>query len=310
MADVAPTPVLPSWTPARPRRTPKPPRVSYRRSPGAVSRPVPRQPVPTAGGGSAVRSALGNFPWALALSLFFGGVLRNSDRASELQRADLDALAVRQLAKLARGTERRVRIAKPKRKPVAEPGRVSAVRPGVRPGAAADAGRVASPVLEPAPLPAPELEPVPVSDALRAPEPVQNPEIWGNPEQVRRGAPRPASPPLAPKFPISLPTFPNFFEDFRPRPELVESPLLTPFEAPGVRLSPLAEPYGFAEPLPEPEPDRCRCRARKPKKQKPGKGFFTVDSRGREKRRYWQNREQRENAGNAGRSLGRGGRDQ
>jgi hypothetical protein len=300
VADVAPSPLNPSWTPPRPRRTTKPPRVSYRRSPGAVSRPVPRGTVAASRGASGVTRVLGSFPWAVALSAFFGGVYRNSERAAELQQSSLDNLELRQLFKLARGTERRVRIAKRKPAVDIQPGPSSTVRPGVRPSPAIHARPVANPLTEPAPLPEPELATPRDSDVVRLTEPGPDPRIFQSPVHVPRGAPPRAPPASSPNFPFELPLLPEFFENFRPRPELVESPLLTPFNAPQAYSSPLANPQMLAEPLPEPEPDRCRCRARKRKAGKPGKGFFTIDSRGREKRRYWLNREQREHAGNAG----------
>lgn len=144
-------------------------------------------------------------------------------------------------------------------------------------------------------MPAVELAKVSLPTELAAPVP----EIWTETVKLQGGAPPLASPQTLPQIPVFPEIFPQFFEFFGSSPQLTESPLLTPFKPPGVSSSLLANPMALAEPLPEPEPDRCRCRQRKRKAGKPGKGFFTIDSRGREKRRYWLNREQRENARNA-----------
>jgi len=285
VGDAAPSP-LPTRPPTRPRRSARKPTVTYRRSPGSVSRPVPRvPPVPTGGAGRILGSLARFIPGRIFVDLLFGGVSRNAERVAATQQRDLDAYrltaAERALARLARGSERLVRItpAKPVPNPLVE----------VR--AAGNAGRAQ--LVRPAEIP---LELQSFSDVVRlseSPVRLEFPEVSGSP---RGGAP-----------PSTLtPTLPNFWNPpaFFPLTPSISNPLvevdLTQFRNPGVASNPLANPMTLAEPLPNPNPDRCRCRQRKRKAGKPGKGFFTIDSRGREKRRYWLNREGREHARNAG----------
>lgn len=290
MADAAPVPQLPPRAPTRPRRTTKP-RTSYRRSPGAVSRPVPR-PAPVPASRAARLLGLARFiPGRVFFDLFFGGVSRNAERAAASEQSDLDryrlTAAERAAARAARGAERLVRITR-------------AAAGASNPLTLAAQASVPRAVIRSVPqlMTEPSLVLDPVSNVVRLTEPAGLAEILGSQAGPQGGAP-PLTPTLpSPKFPAFPGNFPFSFPFLSP----LESPLLTPFKPPQVVSSPLASPLALAEPLPQPEPQRCRCRARKPKAGKPGKGFFTIDSRGREKRRYWLNREQREkrNAGNAG----------
>lgn len=285
MGDVAPSP-LPTRPPTRPRRSVRKPTVTYRRSPGGLPRPQPSVPkVPPGGFGRILGSFARLIPGRLFVDLFFGGVSRNSERAAATQQSDLDryrlTAAERALASLARGAERRVNIARPQ--PIPTP--LPQVSVGLREVTRSIANLVEIP-----------LELQSFSNVVRLSE-----------SPVSAQFPQSSSPPRGGAPPSTLtPTLPNFWKPpaFFPFTPSISNPLvevdLTQFRNVGVASSPLATPMTLAEPLPNPEPDRCRCRQRKRKAGKPGKGFFTIDSRGREKRRYWLNREGREHARNAG----------
>lgn len=289
MADVGPQPLPAPWPQTRPRRTKPKPRTTYRRSPGTASKPVPRT-VPGAPGRVARLLGLARFiPFRGFVDLFFGGVLSNAERAAASQQSGIDYLTERQWSKLARGTERRVTVSRSRASPATAPAEIRL------PGRATP-DRVARALPNPLTLPEPVLQKV---GNLNASLPEFSPasgifsEVGG---VSKGGAPPRASTLLSPKL-LELPQFfPNFFGNLGSS----SNPLLTPFRAPGVSSSPLASPLSMAEPLPQSEPSRCRCRAPKRKAGKPGKGFFTIDAKGREKRRYWQNREARSHARNAG----------
>lgn len=276
MADVGPQPLPAPWPQTRPRRTPQKPKVTYRRSPGAVSRPVPR-PVPSPGTAGRILSGLARFiPFRAFADLFFGGVQRNAERLAAAERSGLDYLTERQWARLAHGTERRVRVTRSDSPLYSLAPAAEVVVSGRSPRAGV--------VPEPLPLPDPVLAEVPnLSVAQQNFSPA--PGIFSSVVEVPTPPAGPRTfPSLSPKL-LELPPFQPFFTRFSTP---VESPLLTPFEAPGVASSPLARPELLAEPLPEPEAQRCRCRARKRKAGKPGKGFFTINRRGEERRQYWR----------------------
>lgn len=284
MGDAAPSPLPPSWPSTRPRRSPQKPKVTYRRSPGAASKPVPRPP-PI--GGRVLGTVARFIPFRAFVDLFFGGVSSNAERAAATEQSSIDYLTERQLARLARGTERRVTVARTSA--AARPAEIELPVP--RPAT----DRVARVVPNPLAMPAPELARV-GANSVSLPEISPATEIFSQlTASARGGAPPRTTPPVLPKL-LELPQlFPQFFSNF----SVLESPLLTPFKPPGVASSPLASPLTMAEPLPQPEPQRCRCRAPKRRAGKPGKGFFTIDAKGRESRRYWQNREARSHARNA-----------
>lgn len=274
MADEVSVPhSLPAPSPQRPRRAPAKPKVRYRRSPGSASKPVPR-PVP--GAGRLARGLLGAarfIPFRGFVDLFFGGVSSNAERAAATEQSALDYAAERTNSRLARGTERRV-VFSPR--PTPNPLTAQAVVPGR--GAAP---RVAA---KPDPLPDPVLQAVGSSSVAL--------EIFGattgNFGELAGEWTPPAGVPRTPSLPeklLDLPPLPRFTELFS---SPLSNPLLTPFSAPGVASSPLANPLMLAEPLPNAEPDRCRCRARKRKAGKPGQGFFRINSRGQESRKYWR----------------------
>lgn len=267
----APQPLPAPW-PSRPRRTPAKPRARYRRSPGAASKPVPRTlPRPT-GAASRLLGLARFFPGRVFVDLFFGGVSSNAERAAAAEQSDLDYLADRANARLARGTERRVTVSRPSPNPLT-PEVVGSVR--------TPAHRIAPELL---PLPEPILEAVGSSNVAQ--------QIFsattGNIFELAGEWTPPAGVPRTPSLPgklLDLPPLPRFTELFS-SPQT--NPLLTPFKVPGVASSPLANPLALAEPMPNAEPDRCRCRARKRKAGKPGKGFFRINSRGEERRQYWR----------------------
>lgn len=268
MADAAPKPVYTTRAPSR-RRARASPRTTYRRSPGAASRPVPRTaPKPAPRSGGLLRLAR-FIPFRGFVDLFFGGVSSNTERAIAAQQSGLDYLTERAWSRLARGTERAVRVSRaaPRASQTSVPGR--------------DAAGVANPLVRPAALPAPQLAPVSIEAALRAVSPELRPEIFGSGETAPTPAPPPKPSAPAPAPLLEVPLLPQFFSNFGARP----SPLLTPAQAPEVRSSPLSNPFVLAEPVPEPQTQRCRCRRRKA--GKPGKGFFVINSRGTERRRYW-----------------------
>lgn len=269
----APQPLPAPYPQTRPRRAPAKPKVRYRRSPGAASKPVPRT-VPRAPGAGGRLLGLARFiPFRGFVDLFFGGVSLNAERAAATQQSALDYAAERAYSRLARGTERRVVISP---RPTANPltpevrGLVRATAPGVVPN--------------PLPLPEPVLEAVGSSSVAL--------EIFsattGNFGELAGEWTPPAGVPRTPSLPeklLELPPLPRFTQLFS-SPQT--NPLLTPFNAPGVASSPLANPLLLAEPMPNAEPDRCRCRAPKRKAGKPGKGFFRINSRGEERRQYWR----------------------
>lgn len=274
MADEGTSPQpLPAPWPQRPRRAPAKPKVRYRRSPGAASKPVPR-PIPGAGRAARGLFQLAKFfPGRVFIDLFFGGIQSNTERAAATQQSALDYAAERTNSRLARGTERRVVVS-----PRPTPNPLTPEVVGLGRGAAA---RVAP---KPDPLPDPVLQAVGSSSVAL--------EIFGattgNFGELAGEWTPPAGVPRTPSLPeklLELPPLPRFTELFSsPLP----NPLLTPFSAPGVASSPLANPLMLAEPLPNAEPDRCRCRARKRKAGKPGQGFFRINSRGQESRKYWR----------------------
>lgn len=275
MADAAPSTVYTPRPPTRPRRSTARPRTSYRRSPGAASRPIPRAP-PSAPSGASRLLGLARFlPFRAFVDLFLGGVSSNAERAAAAERAGLDYLTERQLSRLARGTERRVRV-----------GRAAAsARAAV--ATAAEAGllrrdapaRLSNPLTQPAALPEPRL----VSVAAELLAPGLAPQIAQQlAAPAAPAAPRPSSS-AAPAPLLELPLLPQFFTGTGPSSRVTENPLLTPFNAPGVGLLP--QSLGMLEPLPQTESQRCRCRRRKA--GKPGKGFFVINRRGQERRRYW-----------------------
>lgn len=277
MADeaAAPAPLPKPWPQSRPRRTRKP-TVSYRRRPGAASRPTPG----AARGASRLLGVLRFVPFRGFVDLFFGGVSSNAERAAATEQLGIDYLSERGTARLARGTERRVRVSRAA-STAASPVYSSPVLAEVLVSGAAAADRVAA---KPLPLPDPEL--LAVGNLSVASEIF--PGLPGNfAESVGIGS-TPAGGPRSltnlEKL-LDLPPLPRFTELFS---SPVESPLLTTFNVPGVASSPLARPELLAEPLPEPDAQRCRCRARKRKAGKPGKGFFTINRRGEERRQYWR----------------------
>jgi len=276
MADAGPQPLPAPWPQTRPRRTPQKPKVTYRRSPGAVSRPVPR-PIPSAGTAGRVLSGLARFiPFRAFADLFFGGVQRNSERLAATEQFWIDYQSERGTSRLARGTERRVSVSRSSAARYSTP-----VLPEVLVSRAATADRV---VPKPSPLPEPVLANVGVSSVALgnfSPDPRIFPEAGG----VARPPAGPQTFTSPPQKLLEHPPFQPFFTRFSTP---LESPLLTPFKPPGVASSPLARPELLAEPLPEAESQRCRCRAPKRKAGKPGKGFFTINRRGEERRQYWR----------------------
>lgn len=269
----APQPLPAPYPQTRPRRAPAKPKVRYRRSPGAASKPVPRT-VPRAPGAGGRLLGLARFiPFRGFVDLFFGGVSLNAERAAATQQSALDYAAERAYSRLARGTERRVVISP---RPTPNP-----LTPEIRGSVRAAADRVAP---KPDPLPDPVLQAVGSSSVAL--------EIFGattgNFGELAGEWTPPAGVPRTPSLPeklLDLPPLPRFTQLFS---SPLENPLLTPFEAPGVGSSPLANPLMLAEPMPNAEPDRCRCRALKRKAGKPGKGFFRINSRGEERRQYWR----------------------
>lgn len=279
MADAAQQ--LPAPSPARPSQRPRrstAPRTRYRRSPGAVARPR-TSPAPAPAPRASRLLGLARFiPFRGFVDLFFGGVSRNAELAAATQQRDLDryrlTAAERAVARAARGAERLVRIARAAN-PLTQP--APAARPAAR--------TVSRPALNPWPESLVEV----AARAVTAPEPLNFPASLSRP---RGGAPpRPSPRPLSFGLPGPLAFPPKRFFDV-----LGANPLLTAFKSPGVQSNPLASPLQLQEPLPAPEQGRCRCRSPKRKAGRPGKGFFVIDKRGREKRRYWLNREQREKA--------------
>jgi len=276
MADeaAAPAPLPKPWPQSRPRRTRKP-SVSYRRRPGAASRPTPSAP-----GGAARLLGLGRFlPFRAFVDLFFGGVSSNTQRASSTEQSELDRLAERQWDRLARGPERIVRVSR-----AAVPRYSTPVLPetGISVRVSETSARVALP--QPLPLPDPVLQSVGNSIVAQQIFPAEFGNFLesGGRSVPPAGGPRPLT--RLEKL-LELPPLPRFPELFS---SPLTNPLLTTFNSPGVQSSPLANPLTLAEPLPNPEPDRCRCRARKRKAGKPGKGFFRINQRGEERRQYWR----------------------
>lgn len=269
----APQPLPAPYPQTRPRRAPAKPKVRYRRSPGAASKPVPRT-IPRAPGAGGRLLGLARFiPFRGFVDLFFGGVSLNAERAAATQQSALDYLAERTNAKLARGTERRVTVSRPS---TANP-----LTPEVRGHVRAPNRRVAP---DPLPLPEPVLQAAGSSSVAL--------EIFGattgNFGELAGEWTPPAGVPRTPSLPeklLDLPPLPRFTELFS-SPQ--SNPLLTPFNAPGVRSNPLAYPQALAEPLPTPDAQTCRCRVRKRKAGRPGKGFFRINSRGEERRKYWR----------------------
>lgn len=277
MADAAPSPLPSPFPQTRPRRSREKPKVTYRRSPGAVSRPVPRS-IPGAGTAGRVLSGLARFiPFRAFADLFFLGVQRNAEQLAASERVGIDYLNARATARLAhgRGEPRRGRVT------ASRPEYATPVLPEVLVGRAAANDRVAP---KPVPLPDPVLAAIELSSVA---SPNFSAEL-GNLSASRVSSPTPAGllKPLSvsPKL-LEVPLLPQFFTRFSTP---VENPLLTTFNAPGVASSPLARPELLTEPLPEPDAQRCRCRARKRKAGKPGKGFFTINRRGEERRQYWR----------------------
>lgn len=136
---------------------------------------------------------------------------------------------------------------------------------------------------------------------LAQPQPAKSLGISGRQAVAAGGAPPSAPRPAPPKTPVAGPIFPQipgFFGTLLPKlpgPQTATQDYLTLFQSPALPLPAAGPgPQGRVEPLPNAEPDAQRCRCRKRKAGKPGKGFFTIDSRGRELRTYWLNREQRE----------------
>lgn len=285
MADAVPNPQYPTRPPTRPRRSARKPQVSYRRSPGSVSRPVPRVPPGSTSRAARLLGLTRFIPFRAFVDLFFGGVQRNAQLAAAAQQRDLDryrlTAAERATARLARGAERLVRVSL-----TPNPLTVAA-EVVISPGGARLTRSVPRLVTEPA------LALQPLNDVVS----LSSPDLALNLGQVgapsRGGAGPGTAPKPAPIFTTSSPFLPLSLPFSFP----IESPLLTPFNVPSVSSSPFASPLAFsgplAEPLAEPEPQRCRCRARKRKAGRPGKGFFRIDDRGRETRRYWLNRAQR-----------------
>lgn len=275
MADAAPKPVYTTRPPTRPRRARAQPRTSYRRSPGSASRPVPRAPAGTPSRAARLLGLARFIPFRGFLDLFFGGVSSNAERAAAAERAGLDYLTDRQLSRLARGTERRVNVGRTgaSTRTAAQPAAETRLLPG------SASSRVANPLTAPAALPAPQL--ASVAAELLAPglSPAVAQQLAGQPAPA---APRP-TPAARPAPLIELPQLPQFFANFGLRTGITENPLLTPFNTPAVGLLPQALP--MLEQLPQPQSQRCRCRRRKA--GKPGKGFFTINQRGQERRRYW-----------------------
>lgn len=277
MADEAPSPVY-RPTPARPRRSPTRPSVSYRRSPGAVRAPV-RVPVSSVGGaGRGIAAAARGTPWALALSLFLGPIFEQSDAAARSQRDALDQFELDKFRRKYKSGPRSRGRAIVRSKPDASP--LYAGEQVLR-----TTGR--------------ELDPVTVSQPTRAPRAVEKPAPL--PEPVLQTVAKPALPPAPTPTPVSTPqakpwwlslplhlpsTFPLELPQIRPFSGGEGSPLLTAFKPPGVG----SEPTPFPSPVPLPEPNprrRCEC---KPEKKKPGKGYFRVSKAGTETRKYWQDR--------------------
>lgn len=292
MGDAAPNPVYTPRPQTRPRRTARKPKVTYRRSPGAVSRPVPRTP-PVAPSRLARLLGLAKYlPGRTFIDLFFGGVSRNAERAAATERRDIDELSRKQQQRYDAIVARL--LAGPTATPTFE------VSAEVRSNSA---GTRLRPVAQPAPVPNPVLETVPLLSVASLSLPVPDLNFSGSQVTAQGGAPRQSvsSSPQIPNFPAQF--FGNFPSLFVPPAPPIESPLLTPFNPPGAQSSPLgalfAQPLGMLDPLPEENLDRCRCRQRKRKAGKPGKGFFTIDQKGRETRRYWLNREARSHARNA-----------
>lgn len=269
----APQPLPAPYPQTRPRRAPAKPKVRYRRSPGAASKPVPRT-IPRAPGAGGRLLGLARFiPFRGFVDLFFGGVSLNAERAAATEQSALDYAAERANARLARGTERRVVVS-----PRPTPNPLTPEVVGLGRGAA---HRVAP---KPDPLPDPVLQAVGSSSVAL--------EIFGattgNFGELAGEWTPPAGVPRTPSLPeklLDLPPLPRFTQLFS---SPLENPLLTPFKAPGVASSPLAFPLALAEPLPEVDQQRCRCRTPKRKAGKPGQGFFRINSRGQESRKYWR----------------------
>ena len=278
MADAAPSPSIPAQS-SRRRRSTKP-RVTYRRSPGAVSRPVPRPPASVASRAARwiapTLKFLGPFP--SVLEALFRDVLRNSARAAELQQRTLDDAADAYWWKQLHRTEsRRGHARRPRASgsPVIAQRTLPAARPAARP--------VQSQLTKPNPLaqPAARVEVAPKVAARPAEIPAIRPAA--RPVSKPRGVPKPV------KFsPFSIEIPPPLRAPMT-RPPPIESPLLTPFKAPGVASAPNPLTLGRLNLEPQPEPQKCRCRATKPKKAKPGEGYFSVGRTGRESRISWRN---------------------